>query len=377
MRILVIGGSNSLMGAGYLDRAAQILERNLGSLSITNLSVGGTSSFTGLARVFDLPPNAAFDAVLYEYALNDSLIFQKRANGRESVFLAIQLLVAVLAERFPDAAFLPVSFAARPNFAVGVACPIHELTEALWQQTGAAHLDVRAKLSYVFAKDSPDWLYSDALHYSAPHGVDIVGSLVARHVLETMGASSRQTLAELDARIKARPEAQPTGVRCLSAQDLAEQATGDWSLEPRENGVMSLTALRLRPGAEITFTERPLNLAVLADRRHGFVRLARGDGDGQQVWKLSTRSTAAADPRYNPPDKDRFFYSGLPMPLILQTDPLFRRDFMTYRLTVDPDGLEDLQSLGFFNFGMDEDLRIPDQTLDLVSALFLTPAQIA
>lgn len=374
MRILVIGGSNSLMGEGYLERAVQVLERQVETLSVTNLSVGGTTSYTGIARVFDLPPDAAFDVVVYEYALNDALALDPHRIGPEAVFLAVQLLVGVLASRFPQALFVPVSLAMRRYFSAAVRSPVHDLLTAVWRAMGNAHLDVRGILSQLFVGQSPEWLYSDEFHYCRPQGADIVGSLLARCILETLDSGSYQTLSALDAKIRARPEAKPFGVRHLSAEKLAERATGDWSLEPRENSIMSTPVLRLRLGAGVRFEERPLNLAMLSDRQHGYVRLARGEGERERLWRLCTRFIAVDQPALNPPPMDRFFYSGLPLPLLLQTAPVFRSDPEPYRITVEPDRLEGLPPLWFFNFSREIRPRAEEQRLDLVSALFLTPA---
>ncbi|MDB5425492.1 MAG: hypothetical protein JWQ29_2908, partial [Phenylobacterium sp.] len=371
MRILVVGASNSLLKGGYLDRATAILRRNLGAdLEITNVSVGGTTTITGISRIFDLPAEARFDVVVHEYSMNDASHLNSRENGESIQFLALQLLIGVLAQRFPDALFAPVTFAMQPYFATGVRNRIHDAQKAIWAATGTPHLDVRQRLAYLFAQEAPAWLYSDPAHYSVPYGADLIGSIVARFLIEISRAEARQPLSELNANIRALPQARPIGLRHLSGEALAEHAHGHSELVVRTNSVMSVSALRLRPGGGVRLAERPFNIALLSDRRHDWARLTRGAGSQARSWALSTRFVGVDNPEANPTDKDRFFYSGIPLPLLLQPDEPFTQDTTAFDLSLEGSDAAAPSTLAFDGFQAPDLRPDPDRRLDIAGMTF-------
>ncbi len=89
---------------------------------------------------------------------------------------------------------------------------------------------------------------------------------------------------------------------------------------------MSVEALRLRPGSELRLGGRLLSLSILSDRRHAWCRVQQGkDGEGKP-FLASTRLQAVDDPLVNPPDRDRFFYAALPIPLLLREPILSQQE---------------------------------------------------
>jgi len=375
MRILVVGASNSIAPAGYLVRAKEILAGFLGrEVEITNISVGGTSVISGISRVFDLPAGADFDLVLYEYAINNASHFTMREPGEAIVAGALQLLVGVLAERFPDAVFAPVTFALEPDFSANQPGRIYDVERALWTACQNPHLDLRQRLSYLFAQRCPDWLYSDIAHYSSPHGTDLVGSMVGRFLAEVSGETPRRKLADLNARMLALPQALPVRARHLSAEDLAEHAYGDFEIVTRSNSLMTQSALRLRPGGGVRLAERPFNIALLSDRRHDWVRVTKILGARQQSWALRTRFTGVDNPQANPPDKDRFFYSGIPLAFLLRPGAVFTRDRSAFEFEVEPDPATTLDVMYFDGFPELEGPPPADRRLDIAGMTLLADA---
>lgn len=368
MRVLVVGASNSLLRGGYLTRAEHVLRSNLGEpVEITNISVGGTTSITAASRVLELPASAAFDLVVHEYAMNDANHFTPRQNGAAFQFLAIQLLVGALAERFPDAALAPLIFSMRHLFSVGAPNRIHDLQTEIWNTSGASYLDVRQRLSYLFAQQAPDWLYSDPAHYTTPEATDIIGSMVGRFLIEQARTKTRQPISETYRKIRAMPQAAPFRLRHLSAEALAEQAHGDWELVVRANSVMSAPALRLRPGGGLKLAEAPFSISVLSDRLHDWGRVTRG---GASPVAVSTRYMAVDDPAVNPDDRDRFFYSGIPYQLLRPNLPP-TRDIAPFELALEgADGA--LPELLAFDSFLSHDLRpAADRRLDLAGMTLL------
>lgn len=375
MNVLILGGSNSLLNGSYLERAFGILGANTSeTIDVTNFSVGGTSSITAISRIFDLPPDRSFDLIIYEYALNDAGHLGSLKAGAEVQSVLIRLVLDLLAQRFPDALFVPVIFAVKTYFSPNTRHPIHEAQSRLWTAAQIPHFDMRQRLAYLFANAPPEWLYSDAAHYSRPYGVDIIAPLFGRFLVEQWLAKLRGTLREMNARMQATAGAAPFSVTVLSADQLAQHATGPWERVTLSNRVMSVPALRLNQGATLTFPARPLNLALLSDRKHDVAELRRRAPDQVSAWNLSTRFMDVDSASANPPDKDRFFYSGIPLPLVLSREDPLGLDPVGYELRV-PDAADYALLLMTFDSFNPQPPRVDGRRLDLVSALFLAPAK--
>jgi hypothetical protein len=381
MHILILGGSNSLMRGSYLNRALDILERNSSKKpAVLNHSVGATTTFTALARIFDLPAGYAPDLVIYEYALNDTSHFNGLASGAEVQGFAIGLLVDLLARRFPDAALAPVLFGLRALFSSNSTSPIHAAQTQIWTDAKIPHLDVRRQLAHIFANKAPDWLYSDVAHYSAPHGTDIVGSMVGRFLVELMLGGRSLPMREIAARMRTARGPTPFALKALDAADLAKRVSGDWELVTRANRLMSVQALRLRAGATLNLPAKPLNIALLSDRQHDLAQLIRRTPTRDTAWSLMTRNIFVDGPSLNPPDRDRFFYSGIPLPLLLSGDtPLdaegsdLQPDDAPFELHIPIEPDDTLPPLAFDGF-VRQPARAEQRRMDIVSALFLEPA---
>lgn len=375
MRILVVGASNSLVRGGYIDRATKILSRNVQTkLEVTNVSVGGTSLITGISRIFELPKGAKFDIIIYEYGINNESHFSPRQGGEQIVKSALQILIGILAERFPDALFFPVMFAMQHLFSSHIANKIYDAERAVWAETQNPALDVRQRLAFLLAHTAPDWLYSDTAHYSVPYGTDLVGSIVARGVLELATAQDRQSLRDLDAKLRALPVTRPIALRHMSSEDLAERAYGNVELVARRNSVMSASALRIRPGGGLKIEERPFNISVLSDRHHDWVRLTRGEGARARSWALGTRFMGVDNPAANPGDADRFFYSGIPLPLVLQPDAPFLRDLTPFDFALETRTRDKPSPIAFDGFKSGADLTDSERWVDIAGMTFIADA---
>lgn len=374
MNVLVLGGSNSLLNGSYLEAALQILGKNTSeTISVDNFSVGGTSSITAISRIFDLPPDRSYDLIIYEYALNDAGHLGSLKAGAEVQSVLIRLVLDLLTQRFPDALLVPVIFAVKTYFSPNTRHPIHEAQSRIWTAAQIPHLDMRQRLAYLFANAPPEWLYSDTAHYSRPYGVDLIAPQFGRFLVEQWLAKPRGTLRAMNARMQVAVGPAPFSVTAMSADQLAQHATGSWERVTRSNRVMSVPALRLHEGAALNLPSRPLNLAVLSDRKHDVAELRRRAPDQVSAWNLSARFMDVDSESANPPDKDRFFYTGIPLPLVLDRDDPLGLDPVGYELRV-PDKIDYALLLMTFDSFNPQPPRVEERRVDLVSALFLTPA---
>lgn len=365
------------MRGGYLGRAVEILQANLPHPPVvTNLSVGSTSTITAIARLSDLPAGHRPDLILYEYALNDAAHFSARPDGAELQRFVIRLLIDELAARFPDAVLAPVLLGSAEMFSAHVRNTAHDAQCALWSEADIPHLDVRRRLAYIFVNSAPAWLYADFSHYGTPHGSDIVGAMTGRFLVELSLGKRGVTLRECAARLAERHGPLAFGIDALSAADLAAGATGNWEMLERRNALMAVPALRLRQGAMLALPAQPFNIALLADRRHDLVTLTRHGDDRPSAWSLATRLSAVDNPAMNPPDKDRFFYAGIPLSLVLAQGAPIPSDDASFSIAIPDETDERLPVIGYDRFIL-RSRSIADRYLDVVGALFLRRKEVS
>lgn len=315
MRILVIGGSNSLLKDGYVSQLQQSLQPYVAA-EIVQLSVGATTSLAAVARLLETagPGMAAPDVILYEYAINDSGHFSPRAGGIESWQLCLYLLLKTAAKLYPSALFVPLVLAQQPHFAASLPHPLYQAQIAAYAALGLSCADLRADLSALFLQQAPHWLYSDSAHYAVPQAASIVGALVARHLLTLharRGAAGAEPVSAVWQRLQASSPFAGVELIHVPALALAPFISGPTQPGHAANRLMALDYLRLLPGSrlELNSAMYPLALFFKADAAHDMVQLELQCADGTaHAQRVATRHLDT--------NERNFIHSNIPLPLL-------------------------------------------------------------
>ncbi|WP_374361047.1 hypothetical protein [Pseudoduganella danionis] len=314
MRILILGGSNSLLRDGYVTQLRNSLQHYT-ALDIVQLSVGATSSLAAVARLHETAGSTpAPDVILYEYAINDSGHFSPRAGGIESWQLCLYLLLKTAARLYPDALFVPLILAQQQHFAASVPHALYDAQRHSYAQLGLSCIDMRAQLSALFLQYAPDWLYSDSAHYAVPQASSIVGALVAQQLLGLLarrGQPGAEALAQVWQRLQASSPLAGIELVYVPAQALQAYVTGPCQPGRAENRLMALDYLRLLPGSrlELNSVMYPLALFLKSDARHDWLQLELQVADG------STHALALAT-RHIDAGPHNFIHANIPLPLL-------------------------------------------------------------
>lgn len=163
MRIIVVGGSNSIIHDGYVGR----LRAARPDLTIVNRSAGSVSSMMGFARLFCFGPLNADDVVIWEYALNDE--HEIAVDRAMNVGLALKYVELTLRHALrAGARFLPVIF--RPRvFANSEVYSLYRLGLVdLFDRYGILAVDANALYAESHGgADIPREDYRDPWHFAA------------------------------------------------------------------------------------------------------------------------------------------------------------------------------------------------------------------
>lgn len=95
MNVLIIGGSNSQMKAGY----ASLLPELLPVADIANLSVGAAPSHMGVFRLLTFPRLSQVSHVVWEYALNDVNHIKNKGYNENSLLKFAEHTLKICARR--------------------------------------------------------------------------------------------------------------------------------------------------------------------------------------------------------------------------------------------------------------------------------------
>src|SRR5471030_372490 len=271
MRILIIGGSNSLLSGGYVTQLRQSLEGH-GGADIVQLSVGATTSLSAIGRLHEhhaLAGAQQFDVIVYEYGINDAGHFAPRAGGAESWRLCLHLLLKAAAALYPSAIFVPLVLAQRRQFAAAAAHPFYDAQIAEYAALQLNCLDIRAFMAALFMERLPDWLYRDEAHYDAPQATSIIGALLARRLLELV-AQRVENVAQTCARMQATSPYATLNLMYVPAVNLQQFTSGPVQAARVENRLMRVDYLRMLPGSRLELRSAmfPLALFLKSDAAH-------------------------------------------------------------------------------------------------------------
>jgi lysophospholipase L1-like esterase len=309
MRILIIGGSNSLLKGGYVQGLAEALE-GYAQAEIVQISVGATTSLSAIGRLHESFDGRPADVILYEYGINDAGHFAPRPGGAESWLMCFHLLLKTAARLYPSAVFVPLVLAQQHHFSMAVTNPIYDAQIRAYQELALPYIDVRAWMSGLFLGRAPAWMYRDAAHYDTPHATSIIGALVAQRLL-TLKAQNAEPLASTLARLDVLSPFAKTEVMYIPALNLRQFVSGPAEPGRIANRLMTLDYLRMLPGSRLDLHSEMFPLAVFlkSDPHHDALQLELSTADGLAI---NTRvATRHADTETLP-----FIYSSIPLPLL-------------------------------------------------------------
>lgn len=186
-RLLLLGGSNTVMKNGYVDGLiAALSDRRGPPAGVTNLAVGGNSTVHGLMIGLDAQDIASHDIAVIEYGVNDAKLAK---DGRLDMWRAATegLLRRLLTAR-PDLHVVFALFARRDMTQEFMFEPL-DATVELAAHYGATHrvslVDIDHLYRDVLFPGREDFaaLYLDGAHYARPQIAGLTGALIAERIL--------------------------------------------------------------------------------------------------------------------------------------------------------------------------------------------------
>lgn len=361
MKILIIGGSNSLLKDGYVTHLAQSLQ-GYAEAEIIQISVGATTSLSAIGRLYETYAGTPVDVVLYEYSINDTGHFAPRPGGADSWLFCFHLLLKAAAQLYPTATFVPLVLAQQQHFSSAAPHPIYDAQIRAFQELALPVIDVRAALSSLFLGRAPAWLYRDPAHYDTPHATSIVGAIVAQRLL-TLKAQNAEPLTATVARLQSVSPFTRLQAMYLPGVNLEQFTSGPVQRAHTGNRLMQLDYLRMLPGSRLELNSEmfPLALFLKSDPQHDALQLELSSDDGLVF-------TPRVAPRHADTETLPFVYSSIPLPL-LWSHSLLRR-YGASRLAVSvPEQAGGAQS-GFDCYAGGRP-DAPERHLDLVGVLML------
>lgn len=184
MKIVAIGGSNTLLKGGYLSSLAELMP----AATIVNRGIGATNCAMGLYRLMTCDALAKGDVVLWEYALNDSL--DRRVRDERYHLKIIEHTIRHVARK--GAYILPLIFAHHVDDKAVVPTPYRAMLHHLCAAYGLTVIDIPTEARTVFkVPHLPSSDFRDKSHY-LPNGR--VVRYAARRIMETLAADLRAPL---------------------------------------------------------------------------------------------------------------------------------------------------------------------------------------
>jgi hypothetical protein len=309
MRILILGGSNSLMSDGYVRHLHQALQEHT-AVEIRQLSVGGTTSLAAVGRLLDTFRNEQFDFVLYEYSINDFGHFSPRPDCARSYLLCLHLIIKVAADLYPSAIFVPLVLAPESHFCADARSQFHESQLSIFSALALPFIDIRRWMSDLFMGRKPAWMYADPAHYSAPYATSIIGSFVAARLLKILSEGAAPLRSTYQTLLSVSPFAS-LSLAYLFAGKLVELAAGPVQREEASNRLMQVDYLRMHPGSRLAMRTNmfPLALYLKSDARHALARVSIHCDSGPAL-------TAQIGTRHTDTEQHAFICTNVPLPLV-------------------------------------------------------------
>lgn len=184
-KILVLGGSNTLMREGYLPALLSGLAARFGAATqVTNLAAGANSSIHGLLLAKAVPDLATYDLVIVEYGVND--VKHARRTAMDILKGATEGLLRHLIAARPDRPVVFVHFLRRDMSATqfGPTKHLKRLVARYGKTSPVFLVDVDGMLRDQLFPTPEVFrsLYSDAGHFRRPVVAGLVGAYVAAEI---------------------------------------------------------------------------------------------------------------------------------------------------------------------------------------------------
>lgn len=158
--IIVIGGSNSMLTDGWPFR----LRLRMPKSKIVNLAIGNTNSVMGYYRLTSYYDLESFDAVVWEYAINDEAQIDRGSLDLEFCLKYVELTIKKTISI--GAKFIPIVFEARDHAVYGRESSYKDGLMRLFEKYGIQTIDVTDIYCRKYASDTVKAdQYRDRVHY--------------------------------------------------------------------------------------------------------------------------------------------------------------------------------------------------------------------
>jgi hypothetical protein len=258
MRIVVVGGSNSVSKEGYVGHFADKMSEKFDDVEIVNISSGGTTSLTSLVGIGQLTGDV--DLFVIEYSLNDTGHLNHREGGGDFKTQFLQIVFGYIKERFPKSRILPLILASEPFYDLNVPNSVYESEVRFFSENGIYYHDMRRELFHMFGGQPPYFLYSDIAHFHRGFASSIIGRTLALSAIWLLDAQSLQNIA-----------GNVIGTLCPSIHSASELAKSDPSrISSISNRHMSLKYVEVSRGNSLSCTVSgwPVCLYIASDSQH-------------------------------------------------------------------------------------------------------------
>jgi len=296
MRVLCLGGSNTVLKDGHADHLRSLFERYAQDelMEFRNSAVGANSVFHGLQIALDMKDLQQFDVIFLEYCVNDYTYVDDQ--NRRSWTYAIEGLLRTLLQRCPAAKIFFVNF--------GRAIWVDSKRNQLRMYTRIANLVEHYRSDHcVHVVEIDDYLralsggqkdiffsfYQDETHYATPVVSALIANVVFSSYLQTLiSDSTSKTSLEKRNFFKGSFASLQAIPMCSLVQDQeitvfknsryrieGLRIDGGRTVEfVAPGGIVSLGFISA-PGAGSMIVEEEGALPVLIDCRHGAVDTGR------------------------------------------------------------------------------------------------------
>lgn len=361
MRLLIIGGSNSIIKDGYVSHLEDFLEDDY-SLVIKNLAVGATTTLAAIGRLQDSFEDEVFDFILYEYSLNDIHHLGSREAGESSWELIFYLLVKTAANLYPDAVLVPLVFTVEKYFSNLIPNLFHDTQINNFKKLDLPYINIREWMSELFLGDKPSWMYEDSLHYSRPYATSMIGAQVAKHLISLKNTNNK--LSDIYIKLIKSTHFSNVEMVYFAAHKFENFIDGKFKKKNSANKLMKLDYLRMYQASNLTLDIGmfPLVLFIKSDCNHAAIKINLLINN--KIFDSLVISRHAAV------DNKNFVYAAIPLPFLwgqkLVTS--FLSSVMTLTVPVECEITENTVRFDGFEI---EPTKVTEQYLDLIGILFV------
>lgn len=258
MRIVVVGGSNSVSKEGYVGHFIDRMSDHFSDIELINISSGGTTSLTSLVGINNIQGDV--DLFIIEYSLNDTGHLNHRENGGSFKTDFLRIMFGLIKAKFPHSKILPLILSSEPFYDLGVPNSVYESELAYFSKNGLYFHDMRRELFHMFGGQPPYFLYSDIAHFHRGFASSIIGRTLGMSAQWLMDpASHKNVISDVTDTVH------PT---IISAQGLNKNAQG--CVATATNRHMSLDYLEISKSQslECTISGWPICLYFASDSQH-------------------------------------------------------------------------------------------------------------